>query len=244
MFYLVSTRVMDLSIYDLSDGEFRYQLEQTHSAIIPVGSLEQHGPHLPVSTDCMIAEHISKEAARKLKYFVFPVVPYGVSFEHAPMFNISVHDSTLSNILCDICISIAHLGIKKIVIINGHHGNMGVIQYVPQNTFEKMPPDSVVHVINYWSLINDKFDHAGEVETSILLAVKPTLVKMDKAEASSKDLMKSREAYRSMTCRPGSFPELTGNGVWGDPRLASADKGKKLLNEINENILKTILELG
>ena len=143
MFYLVRTRVMDLSIYDLSDGEFRYQLEQTHSAIIPVGSLEQHGPHLPVSTDCVIAEHISKEAARKLKYFVFPVVPYGVSFEHSPMFNISVHDSTLSNILCDICISIAHLGIKKIVIINGHHGNMGVLQYVPQNTFEKMPPDSV-----------------------------------------------------------------------------------------------------
>jgi creatinine amidohydrolase/Fe(II)-dependent formamide hydrolase-like protein len=65
---------------------------------------------------------------------------------------------------------------------------------------------------------------------------------MDRAEATSKTLMKSREVYRSMTCRPGSFPELTGNGVWGDPKLASADKGKELLREINDNVSKTILE--
>jgi creatinine amidohydrolase len=233
---------MTMSIYDLSDGDFRTRLEQTQSAIIPVGSLEQHGQHLPVSTDCLIAEHISKEVARRLEYFVFPIVPYGVSFEHAPMFNISVHDSTLSNILCDICISIAHLGIKKIVIINGHYGNMGVLQYVSQNTFTKMPPDSAVYVINYWSLMKEKFDHAGEVETSIMLAVNPTLVKMDKAEASGKILMKSKEAYRSMTCRPASFPELTGNGVWGDPKLASAEKGRELLCEISENVLRTIRE--
>jgi creatinine amidohydrolase len=235
---------MALSIYDLSDEDFRDRLARTQAAIIPVGSLEQHGQHLPVSTDCLIAEHISKEASRKLQYFVFPIVPYGVSFEHAPMFNISVHDSTLSNILCDICISIARLDIKKIVIINGHHGNMGVLQYISQNTFEKMPPDSAVHIINYWSFMNEKFDHAGEVETSILLAIKPTLVKIDKAKANSKILTKSREAYRSMTCRPGSFPELTGNGVWGDPKLASAEKGKKLLSEIIENIIRTIREFG
>jgi creatinine amidohydrolase len=235
---------MILSIYELSDRDFRDRLARTRSAIIPVGSLEQHGQHLPVSTDCLIAEHISNEAGRRLDYFVFPVVPYGVSFEHAPMFNISVHDSTLSNILCDICISISHLGIKKIVIINGHHGNMGVLQYISQNTFEKMAPDSAVHTINYWSFMNEKFDHAGEVETSILLAIKPTLVKMDKAEASGKILMKSREAYMSLTCRPGSFPELTGNGVWGDPKLASAEKGKELLSEINENIVRAIFEFG
>ncbi len=235
---------MALSIYDLSDEDFRDRLARTQAAIIPVGSLEQHGQHLPVSTDCLIAEHISKEASRKLQYFVFPIVPYGVSFEHAPMFNISVHDSTLSNILCDICISIARLDIKKIVIINGHHGNMGVLQYISQNTFEKMPPDSAVHIINYWSFMNEKFDHAGEVETSILLAIKPTLVKIDKAKANSKILTKSREAYRSMTCRPGSFPELTGNGVWGDPKLASAEKGKKLLSEIIENIIRTIREFS
>jgi creatinine amidohydrolase len=235
---------MDLSIYDICDGDFCDRLVQTQSAIIPVGSLEQHGQHLPVSTDCLIAEHISIKVSQRLEYFMFPVVPYGVSFEHSPMFNVSVRDSTLSNILCDICISIAHLGIKKIVIINGHHGNMGVLQYVSQNTFEKMPRDSAVHVINYWSFMNQVFDHAGEVETSILLAIRPDLVKMDRAKASDKTLMKSREAYRSMTLRPGSFPEITGNGVWGDPKFASAEKGKELLSEINENIIKTILELG
>jgi creatinine amidohydrolase len=234
---------MDLSIYDLCDGDFRDRLAQTQSAIIPVGSLEQHGQHLPVSTDCLIAEHISIDVSQRLEYFVFPVVPYGVSFEHAPMFNVSVRDSTLSKILCDICVSIAHLGIKRIVIINGHHGNMGVLQYVSQNTFDRMPRDSAVHVLNYWSFMNEIFDHAGEVETSILLAIKPGLVKMDKAEASSKILMKSREAYRSMTLRPGSFPKVTGNGVWGNPKFASAEKGRELLSEIGENIIRTTLEL-
>ena len=234
---------MDLSIYDLCDGDFRDRLAQTQSAIIPVGSLEQHGQHLPVSTDCLIAEHISMDVSQRLEYFVFPVVPYGVSFEHAPMFNVSVRDSTLSKILCDICVSIAHLGIKRIVIINGHHGNMGVLQYVSQNTFDRMPRDSAVHVLNYWSFMNEIFDHAGEVETSILLAIKPGLVKMDKAEASSKILMKSREAYRSMTLRPGSFPKVTGNGVWGNPKFASAEKGRELLSEIGENIIRTTLEL-
>jgi creatinine amidohydrolase len=234
---------MDLSIYDLCDGDFRDRLAQTQSAIIPVGSLEQHGQHLPVSTDCLIAEHISIDVSQRLEYFVFPVVPYGVSFEHAPMFNVSVRDSTLSKILCDICVSIAHLGIKRIVIINGHHGNMGVLQYVSQNTFDRMPRESAVHVLNYWSFMNEIFDHAGEVETSILLAIKPGLVKMDKAEASSKILMKSREAYRSMTLRPGSFPKVTGNGVWGNPKFASAEKGRELLSEIGENIIRTTLEL-
>ena len=196
---------MALSIYDLSDSDFRDRLARTQSAIIPVGSLEQHGQHLPVSTDCLIAEHISKETGRRLEYFVFPIVPYGVSFEHAPMFNISVHDSTLSNILCDICISIAHLGIKKIVIINGHHGNMGVLQYVSQNTFEKMPPDSAVHIINYWSFMNEKFDHAGEVETSILLAIKPTLVKMDKAKARQQDSHEVKRGLQEHDLPPGFF---------------------------------------
>lgn len=233
---------MTFSIYELNDGDFRDLLSRTKSAIIPIGSLEQHGQHLPVATDCLIAEHISTEAGRKLEYFVFPVLPYGISFEHSPMFNVSIHDSALSNILRDICISIVHLGVKKIVIINGHHGNMGVLQYISQNTFEKIPSDSAIHVINYWSLLNERFDHAGEVETSILLAIKPALVKMDKAEASSKILMKSREAYRSMTSRPCAFPELTGNGVWGDPKLASAQKGKDLLKKINENVIRTIRE--
>lgn len=235
---------MSFSIYDLNDGDFRDLLARTKSAIIPLGSLEQHGQHLPVATDCLIADHISKEAARRLEYFVFPVLPYGISFEHSPMFNVSVHDSTLSNILCDICISITNLGIKKIVIINGHHGNMGVLQYISQNTFKKIPDDSAIHVINYWSLMNEKFDHAGKVETSILLAVKPALVKMDKAKSSSRTLLKSSEAYRSMTCRPGSFPELTGNGVWGDPKLATVEMGKELLHEINENVIRLILEFG
>lgn len=235
---------MSLYICDLNDIDFHTHLQHTCSAIIPVGSLEQHGPHLPVSTDSLIAEHISIEAGRRLNYFVLPVVPFGVSFEHSPMFNISIRNSALSDILCDICISITRLGIKKIIIINGHHGNTGVLQYISQNTYERIPANSVVHTVNYWHLMGERFDHAGEVETSIMLAINPLLVKMDRAVPSSKTLTKSNEVYKSLTCRPGSFPELTGNGVWGNPKLASQGRGEQLLKVIYDKVCETILDFG
>ena len=76
----------------------------------------------------------------------------------------------------------------------------------PQNTFEKIPPDSAVHVINYWSLMNEKFDHAGDVETSILLAVKPILVKMDKAEGNWQNSHEVERGLQKHDLPPGFFP--------------------------------------
>ncbi|MFL6441285.1 MAG: creatininase family protein, partial [Nitrososphaeraceae archaeon] len=97
--------------------------------------------------------------------------------------------------------------------------------------------------INYWHLMQHKFDHAGEVETSLVLAIAPELVKMDKAEPNSKEISKSKITYSSITNNPGSFVNITGNGVWGDPTNATAQKGRELLDEIVKNLTQTILEL-
>lgn len=235
---------MSVPVFGMSERDFRTALKKVKRAIIPVGSLEQHGMHLPVSTDSLIAEYVARMIAEQVGAFVLPVISYGVSFEHKPMFNVSLHNSTLSAMLCDTCISLAENRIKEIIILNGHHGNMGAMQYIAQELHGKLPKTMRVHTIHYWHMMKNEFDHAGEVETSLVLAIAPELVRMDLAVPNSKKLSKSKVAYSSITNAPGSFPKITGNGVWGDPRKATSAKGEKLIQEITAGLVKTIRELG
>jgi creatinine amidohydrolase len=235
---------MSAPVFCMTDYDFRITVKKIKRAIIPVGSLEQHGAHLPVSTDSLIAEYIARLLAEKVGAFVLPVISYGVSFEHKPMFNVSLHNSTLSNMLCDACISLAENHLREIIILNGHHGNTGALQYIPQELQSKIPPHVNIHTLHYWQMMTPEFDHAGEVETSLVLAIAPELVHMDRAMPNSKNLSKSSAAYSSLTNAPGSFPRITGNGVWGDPMKATASKGDKLIKEIIANLTKTIAELS
>jgi creatinine amidohydrolase len=235
---------MSVPVFGMSHRDFKEALRRTKLAIIPVGSLEQHGSHLPVSTDSLITEYIARLAAEKVGAFVLPVISYGVSFEHKPMFNVSLRNSTLSTLICDACVSLADNRIKSIIILNGHHGNMGALQYISQELHGRLPKDVKVHTIHYWHMMKSEFDHAGEVETSLVLAIAPELVRMDLAVPNSKKLSKSKAAYSSITNAPGSFPKITGNGVWGDPRKATAAKGEKWIQEIVAGLAKTITELA
>lgn len=235
---------MWVPVFGMSEYDFRTALKKTRRAIVPVGSLEQHGSHMPVSTDSLIAEYVARSAAERVGAFVLPVFPYGVSFEHKPMFNVSLRNSTLSTMICDACISLAENRIKEIIILNGHHGNIGALQYIAQELHGKLPASVHVHTINYWHMMKAEFDHAGEVETSLVLAIAPELVHMDRAAPNSKKLLKSKAAYTTITNTPGSFPKITGNGVWGDPRKATAAKGEKWIEEITAGLARTISELA
>ena len=238
---------MSVSVFGMTDYDYRIILKRVKRAIIPVGSLEQHGAHLPVSTDSLIAEYIAGLLAERIGALVLPVITYGVSFEHKPMFNVSLHNSTLSSILCDVCTSLIENSMRQIIILNGHHGNTGALQYISQE-IERMRPANAtrhpgIHTLHYWHMMTAEFDHAGEVETSLVLAIAPELVHMKRAKPNSKSLSKSRAVYSSLTNAPGSFPRVTGNGVWGDPTTASASKGKRLIKEIVDNLIKTTAEL-
>jgi creatinine amidohydrolase len=235
---------MSVPVFGMSEYDFRIALKKIRRAIIPVGSLEQHGAHLPVSTDSLIVEYVARMVAEKVGAFVMPVISYGISFEHKPMFNVSLRNSTLSTMICDACISLAEIRIRQIIILNGHHGNTGALQYISQELHSKIPRHVNIHTIHYWEMMRREFDHAGEVETSLILAIAPELVHMDRAMPNSKKLLKSNAVYSSITNAPGSFPKITGNGVWGDPRNATASKGDKLIKEITGNLTKTINELG
>ena len=227
-----------MSIYDLSFSEIK---SKKRRVIIPLGSIEQHGPHLPVTTDILIAEYMANQISKKIPAYVMPGIPYGVSYEHESFFNISISSDLLSELLTQVCISLAENGFRSIIILNGHHGNMGVVQYVPQKVASKNPKLNVFS-INYWNLIEREFDHAGFVETSLMLSINPKLVQMNKAKRGYSDKKRLHATYSTFLNNPSSF-KITKNGVWGDPTKANSSDGRKIMSTAIKNIIRSIKEL-
>jgi creatinine amidohydrolase len=272
---------MDAS--ELYDPEFRKLIKSKNpTIIIPVGSLEQHGAHLPITTDSDIVTEIASRLAKKCGFIVFPTVSYGLSFEHSPLTNINTwspgnpfRDSGSSrhsyNFLFEIICSIwemrgrQHLvrktvargpgswakhatvrGIDKglsIIILNGHHGNVEelnkLVKIRSTNVLIDMFKDTL-SLHSYWHFMEHEFDHAGFVETSIMLAISDK-VKMKKAKKGliTKGLSeKERKRINKLSTQPGGFPKVAKNGVWGDPTGATKKDGEKFLAEIVRNLAK------
>ena len=222
--------VMDAS--ELYDPEFRKLIKsKKQTVIIPVGSLEQHGAHLPITTDSDIVTEIAARLAKKCGFIVFPTISYGVSEEHSPLFNTSID---LSRLLQNILLSLSENEIKSVVILNGHHGNE---RSIPDNWYSI---DAKLRVYSYWRFMKHEFDHAGFVETSLMLAISDK-VKMKKAKKGLiiENLSKlEQSAAKKLSTQEGGFPQVAKNGVWGDPTGATKKDGEKFLAEIVRNLAK------
>ena len=240
---------MDAS--ELYDPEFRKLIKsKKQTIIIPVGSLEQHGAHLPITTDSDIVTEIASRLGKKCGFIVFPTINYGVSYEHEPLTNASIKPDNLKNILNDILWSLQDLDAKDkltYIILNGHHGNAETLSKIEKY----FAPDVIVkgkltasmgnvRVYSYWHFMEHEFDHAGFVETSIMLAISDK-VKMEKAKRGliiEKLSKLEQSTVNKLSTQRGGFPRTTENGVWGDPRDATKKDGRKFLAEIVRNLAK------
>ena len=205
-----------MNINELYDPEFRKLIKSKKpTIIIPVGSIEQHGAHLPISTDSDIVTEIASRLAKKCGFIVLPTISYGVSFEHEPLFNTSLKADNLKKILEDIIFSLEKNHIKKIFILNGHHGNLETLKRLPG-----------IETLSYWHFMKHEFDHAGFVETSLMLAIS-NKVKMKKAKKGliTKGLSEDEvKRIGKLSAEPGGFPKVAKNGVWGDPTGATRNR--------------------
>jgi len=207
-------------------------------AVIPIGSIEQHGPHLPVSTDSDIVTEVAKRLSEMKGYLLLPTLTYGVSFEHAPFFNLSIRESTLRTVLTDLCTSLLANNIKTIFIINGHHGNLKPIKNIDVKLQKLSKNKLKVFPLSYWHFMKREFDHAGFVETSLMLAISKN-VKMKLAKKGLiTDGMTKQEIKKLGRLANQSFPKATKNGIWGDPRKANKKDGQSILVEIVKNLGK------
>jgi creatinine amidohydrolase len=205
-------------------------------AVIPVGSIEQHGPHLPISTDSDIVTEVARRICQKNKFLLLPTLNYGVSHEHAPFFQLSLKKNTLQNVLTDLCLSLLENKINKIFIINGHHGNLDALKNLDKKLQKASKNKSKIFVFSYWHFMDMEFDHAGFVETSLMLAISKD-VKMEKAKKGliTEGLSKGQVTKLGKLASK-SFPKVTKNGVWGDPTKSTKKDGNRILSEIVTNL--------
>lgn len=225
---------------ELTWPEAEERFKEVDVALLPVGAIEQHGPHLPLDTDAFDANYLAQRVAQACsqpKPLVLPVIPYGVSYHHDEFKGtISISNETLSRLVYEIGMNTARNGIKKLVIINGHGGNGPALNFAAQRINEDghifvcvdTGETSDVDIYEIAETPNDV--HAGEIETSTSLAVRPHLVKMEKA---SKLIPRFSSRYLNFTSKRGVSwyaytKRISQNGVMGDPTIASAEKGKKI----------------
>ncbi|MDE1766401.1 MAG: creatininase family protein [Thaumarchaeota archaeon] len=222
--------------WNLSHLRISREISKNPVAIVPVGSIEQHGPHLPVSTDSDIISYIADKVSEKTNFLLLPTIQCGVSFEHHPFFNLSVGSNTLQKYLVEMCLSLWKNKIKVVLILNGHHGNQKALKGIPsrvaKNTGQR------VFVYSYWHFMKRRFDHAGFVETSIMRAISKH-AEMSKAEKGLvEEEYTKKELAKMSRIANKSFVSVTKNGVWGDPRGATAKEGRKILSEVISSIVK------
>jgi creatinine amidohydrolase/Fe(II)-dependent formamide hydrolase-like protein len=225
---------------ELTWPEAEERLKATDIALLPVGAIEQHGPHLTLDVDTFDADYLAQQVAGACsdpKPLVLPPIAYGVSYHHDDFKGtISIGNDTLAKLIYEIGISVAKNGIKKLVIINGHGGNSPALNYAAQMINRDTGIFACVDTgetsdYDLSSLIETPNDvHAGEYETSTSLAIRPHLVKMDIVQ---KQVPKFSSRYLNFTSSRGipwyaRTKKISDSGVMGDPTKASADKGRKM----------------
>lgn len=235
-------------VSEARDPEIRKQIARGRKrAILPIGSMEQHGAHMPVATDAIIAEYIAGRVSQLVDAFVLPAVFYGVSHEHKPLFNVSVRNETLSAMISDICVSLVENGFSKIILLNAHYGNDAILSSITQAIYDRVPKDTLICSLSYWTVLDDQMGHADANETSLMLAMRPELVSMKDAKVGNVKVGKIKSEKKlvlsKLTVIPSSFPRITSNGVWGDPRKASSRKGKIMLDQVSRKLADVIKDV-
>lgn len=235
-------------IAEMTPREIVAGLKETDTVVIPIGTVEQHGPHLPVATDTLIPIKIAELLAEKTKVFVAPPVFYGNSLSMIDMKGVfTITPETLASLLIDLCRSFARHGFKKIVFINGHGGNSHVLNFIGQKA--RIETGAQIVRIDWWlsaaeeisKICEKEVMHADEGETSMMLACRPDLVDMSKAV---KDKVSDELVHMLTDGKPKNMPQVympfhgrSKTGIVGDATKASKEKGEKILKAVVENIV-------
>lgn len=238
--------------------EIKRLVRRHRVAILPVGSTEQHGPHLPVGTDHIVAWEVSKEVAERTDSLLLPLLPYGFSDDHFPMAGtLSIGADTLIHVIEDIATSLQMSGVKHLVIVSGHAGHLTQLEdaayRVNLMSSEKnmkvhnISPYTVTSIESLAKILKEEaFAHAEELETSLILHLYPKLVDMKKAvreipEFIPKGLTSAnfRETIRILTTSKMLGRDFK-TGVLGDATLASKEKGKRIFELFVDGVAKAI----
>lgn len=219
--------------------------------LVPVGAVEQHGTHLPVGTDAIIAEHVARTAAeRSDRALAVPALPYGYSPHHGGVpGTLTLSSETYLGVVTDILGSLVDEGFEQIAVLNGHGGNRSLLKTAVSDFRDDR--NVSVAVISYWDLVADDVaslrdspsggvSHGGELETSLVLYLRDDLVGDDRDDF----VRDNCEGYRrtdlfgsGAVYYPQHFDEMTASGVSGHPSAASREKGERVFERSVEALV-------
>jgi len=246
---------LDYLLGELTWPEAQARFQEVDVALLPVGAIEQHGPHLPLDCDAFDADYMAKrvaEACKPPRPLVLPLIPYGVSYHHEDFSGtISISPETLSQMVYNIGMSAFRHGITKLVIINGHGGNGPALHFAAQminrdahiftcvDTGETSDPD----IYAMAETPNDV--HSGEIETSTTLATRPHLVQLDKAR---KFIPRFSSRYLDFTSKRSvgwyaHTSKISPTGVLGDPTKGSREKGERMWQVMIQHMVEFVEDL-
>lgn len=242
-------------LYKLTRPEIEEYLEHDDIVLLPVGATEQHGRHLAIDTDSYISHEVAKRIAEKSGVLVAPVVPFGFSKAHMCFKgSISLELDTLITVYREVIEALHHHGFNKVIVINGHGGNINAINEAIRQIKEKSGKTvynipawcadagfgkSVVHVLK-----QEGGGHACEEETSTALylgqrVLMEEAVKWSPPEGRSEFVKKYSSSYSTARM----MNEVSEMGNTGDPTIATVDKGKILVDTLVDEVAEFISEL-
>lgn len=226
--------------------EAQEHIRKTPIAILPIGAVEAHGPHLPVGTDNYLAERLASKVAERLDALVLPTFAYGQvwSLRNVPP-SINVSNPHLIGVITDIGKSLYKAGIRCFVVINSHVGNMVAIQEAARKLYDEhrdmkvfyfMYPGTaeVIEELRESKPMPGGYFHACEIETSYMLYLAPEYVQMEKA---IDDYPKLPEDFQYT---PTPWDQITDTVVLGSATFATREKGQKIIDTAIETIVSIL----
>jgi creatinine amidohydrolase len=232
-------------LHEMNWKEAKQYFAENDLAILPVGSNEQHGPPNPLGTDHLIAKGIAEEVAKRTGVACLQVIPFGVSPHHKQFWGtISVSPKALKKYAKDVCLSLKYYGVHKIVIVNGHGGNLAALAEMARELREQEA--IFVSIFQWWpasaKLLPELFEdeerrHAAAEETSMNMVLNPQLVRVK--EAVDEKVEKHRLFAEGVTL-PLSTADETASGSFGKTSTASLAKGKRDFEAVVKELARHI----
>jgi creatinine amidohydrolase len=222
-------------------------------AVLPWGATEAHNYHLPYGTDNIESEHIAAEAARLAwdagaRVVVLPIFPFGVQAGQLDIpFCVNLFPSTQAAVLGDIARSLEGQGVRKLVILNGHGGNdfRWMIRELQPNLRIFLCVTSWYQVVEAGDYFEDLGDHAGEMETSMMLHIAPDLVRPLSEAGDGKERRFRIAAFREgWAWAPRQWTQVSADTGIGDPRAANREKGERYTSAVVERLSRFLVDLA
>ena len=228
--------------FELTQPEIVAQLRMNPLVILPIGSVEQHGPHLPTGTDTIAANVIAHRVAEAMDALVLPATPFGVTPMHMPFEGtITLTPDTFMRVVIETCSSTARHGARSLLLLNWHEGNIPSLA-IAAEALHREHGMSVVTVQAcyvaeelYGGSCNG-LTHGGEIEALAVLASRPDLVHLDRIDYSSDHAHGHRmdKLRRTRSFQPvlTDIRSIAPTGWFGSPQHATADKGERMLADV------------